>query len=93
MMFEKMRAGNEAAREEAVQRGYSVEITENIGTSGFGTTKDFKFRWRIMRDGRVVRAGYAMWQRNAQWQADQVLKQVMKKEDKREAKRLKREGK
>jgi hypothetical protein len=92
-MFDKMRAKTEEQREElyreAIEFGYEIDVTENIATAGFGTTRDFKYRWTIKRasNGVPVRTGYGMSIWLAHRNAEMVLKRVIKRDKRRAAKK------
>lgn len=40
---------------------YSYEVTENIGTTGFGTSNLLRYRWHIRnKAGQIVKSGYSL---------------------------------
>lgn len=57
---------------------FRVDVTENIGTTGFGSLNNFRYRFTVVRisNGEPMKTGYGITQRSA-WDAGQKVVQKL----------------
>lgn len=58
---------------------WSVEVEENINTSGFGTTRGMKYRGVVRLDGEIMKVMHDFTMKGAQRQGNQYVERKKKK--------------